>query len=125
MCFGWVVGSKVAGVPESRLVVAQSCDKAKVPQAVLVRRSQNIGCVHADVLEAVEDEAATFINSIVPGPTASLAEKIDGYMAMEDYLMTNSEWALRPERSAFCLGKRFENEHALTFVMSPPHPLMA
>ena len=59
MCFGWVVGSKVAGVPESRLVVAQSCDKAKVPQAVLVRRSQNIGCVHADVLEAVEDEAAT------------------------------------------------------------------
>lgn len=117
--FGWVVGPKVAGVPEPRLVVARSCDIADTPQAVLVRRARKIGCVHSDVAEAMADEVATFVNTIEPQFHTSHASKREAYLAMQDYLVENWEFAFRPERSAFCLGKRFENEHP-----PPTHDMM-
>ena len=119
MWFEWVGWPKVAGVPEPRLVVAQSCDIAEAPQAVLVRRAQQIGCVHADVSEAMADEVASFVNAIEPHFHSSLASKVEAYQAMQDYLIDNWELAFRPERSAFCLGKRFENVHP-----PPPHDMM-
>ena len=99
----------------------RACDKAAIPQHVLLRlateEDKGSCCVFADIEDRLPPDARDRLDSLMPSESSSKEEKERAYTSMLQFLMENRSTLFHQHATSYCLVHERE-----CLVSEPVHP---
>ena len=64
------------------------------------------GCVHMNLIGALDIDAMAIVNDLLPPDSATLVESKTAYESITEFLIGNARWAFSPGKRDYCLVHR-------------------